>query len=200
MTAARAEHAEKLESALAAANAELASRAESLIRRAADRAASLEKTLEARVAEHAEATRSAAAKHAEAMESKRVIVANVVTACKQEEAKRFEAAAAATRAEARARAAESALERARGALRDAEDARRDAEARAEASARKAARYREENESLVSGYDRSIRRLARASSSAEEGGMGAGSVFTRLSPTPRRSVGYEGADEAQSSQR
>jgi colicin import membrane protein len=166
LRAARDAHAEELRAELNAASEKLAAKAESIVARANERVRALESEVAAKDA---------------ALEANKKIVADVVAACKQEEAGREEAQLEAARANARARAAEESLERSREETERAEDARRDAEAKAEKSARKAARYRDENASLVANVDRTMRRLAAA---ATPGGLASPGSATLVSALPQ----------------
>jgi chromosome segregation ATPase len=170
---------------LAETGSALAERAEMIVADATRKAEAARKAEATAKETLAEQTSLLKRRHAEQIEKKDSIVANVVAACKQEEAVREEAAARATKAEARARAAESALERARVDLRDAEEARRDAELAAERHERKSKTYRDENETLVLKYDRAMRQLANA---ADEH-IGLGSLDDRGNRGgPRRASG------------
>ena len=171
---------------LAETGSALAERAEMIVADATRKAEAARKAEATAKETLAEQTSLLKRRHAEALEKKDAIVANVVAACKQEEAVREEAAARATKAEARARAAESALERARVDLRDAEEARRDAELAAERHERKSKTYRDENETLVLKYDRAMRRFANAEYSEH---IGLGSLDDRGNRGgPRRASG------------
>ena len=171
---------------LAETGSALAERAEMIVADATRKAEAARKAEATAKETLAEQTSLLKRRHAEQIEKKDAIVANVVAACKQEEAVREEAAARATKAEARARAAESALERARVDLRDAEEARRDAELAAERHERKSKTYRDENETLVLKYDRAMRRFANAEYSEH---IGLGSLDDRGNRGgPRRASG------------
>lgn len=138
----------------------LASRAELLIAEAKKKADACRQSLESAKVTYESEMKSIKMRHASVLEQKDAQLANIVTACKQEEAATEEAVARCLKSEARVRACEASLERQRDDLRDAEEARRDAEAAAEKFERKAKSYREEHETLIYKYEHLMRKLGR----------------------------------------
>ena len=158
---------------LAETGSALAARAEGIVADA-KRETEAARKAEATAKETLSATLAALKRrHAEALENKDAVVANVVAACKQEEATREEAAARATKAEARARAPRARWSARAWTCGTPRRRARDAELAAERHERKSKTYRDENETLVLKYDRAMRALAAAADEAGAGRLGAG---------------------------